>query len=83
MASILDSSRDGAAALLTLRRPDRRNALTTDLCRQLDEAARAAVDDGARVLVITGEGTAFCAGADLDGVYGEEFISALYGSCMG
>ena len=69
--------------VLTLRRPERRNALNLDLCRELDAAARAAVDDGARVLVVTGEGTAFCAGADLTGVYGDEFIEALYGMLHG
>ncbi|MBM9462751.1 enoyl-CoA hydratase [Aeromicrobium sp. YIM 150415] len=69
--------------VLTLQRPERRNALNLDLCRELDAAARAAVEAGARVLVVTGEGTAFCAGADLTGVYGDEFIEALYGMLHG
>lgn len=69
--------------VLTLQRPERRNALNLDLCRELDAAARAAVEAGARVLVVTGEGTAFCAGADLTGVYGDEFIDALYGMLHG
>lgn len=30
------------------------------------------------MLVVTGQGSSFCAGADLDGVYGEEFLEALY-----
>ncbi|TSD65790.1 enoyl-CoA hydratase [Aeromicrobium piscarium] len=69
--------------VLTLQRPERRNALNLDLCHELDAAARAAVEGGARVLVVTGEGTAFCAGADLTGVYGDEFIEALYGMLHG
>ncbi|MFD1861203.1 enoyl-CoA hydratase [Aeromicrobium camelliae] len=81
--AILDTSRDGAVAVLTLRRPERRNALDLALCRAIDAAAQAAVDDGARVLVITGDGTAFCAGADLGGVYGDEFLEALYGMLHG
>lgn len=52
-------------ATLTLARPDRMNALTP----QLFAEARAAVDEalaqGARALVLTGEGRAFCSGADL------------------
>lgn len=78
MSDILSTARDGAVAVLTLNRPDRRNALNTELCRALHEAVDAAVADGARVIVVTGEGSAFCAGADLDGVYGDEFITALY-----
>jgi len=65
--------------LLTIDRPDRRNALDLDHCVALHRAVDDAVAAGARVLVITGEGTAFCSGADLGGVYGEAFRGALYG----
>lgn len=68
--SVLDVSRDGAVALLTLTREDRRNALNLDLCRAIREAAEGAVADGVRVIVVTGRGSAFCSGADLGGVYG-------------
>lgn len=81
--SVLDVSRDGAVALLTLTRDERRNALNLDLCRAIHEATHAAVDDGARVIVITGHGSAFSAGADLGGVYGPEFLEALYGMLHG
>lgn len=66
-------------ALLTIDRPDRRNALDLDHCVALHRAVDEAVAGGARVLVVTGEGTAFCSGADLGGVYGEAFRAALYG----
>ena len=75
---MLDTSRHDAVSVLELRRPQRRNALDLDLCRALHEAARGEVDAGARVLVLTGEGTSFCSGADLGGVYSEVFIEALY-----
>ena len=81
--SVLDVSRDGKVALLTLTREDRRNALNTELCRAIHDAARAAVADGARVIVVTGRGSAFCSGADLGGVYGTEFLQALYGMLHG
>jgi enoyl-CoA hydratase len=59
--------REGAAAVLTIDRPQRRNAVdaaTAAALRQGLEEFEA--DDGARVLVLTGAGgEAFCAGADL------------------
>jgi len=49
---------------IRLNRPDRRNALGTELLEALRDTVRRAVrDEGARVLVLTGEGSAFCAGA--------------------
>ena len=80
---MLTTSRTGDVAVLTLQRPERRNALDLDLCRALLRDATSQADEGARVLVVTGEGTAFCAGADLGGVYGEEFLEALYGMLHG
>jgi enoyl-CoA hydratase len=82
-ASVLDVRRDSNVALLTLTREDRRNALNTELCRAIHDAARAAVADGARVIVVTGRGSAFCSGADLGGVYGTEFLQALYAMLHG
>ncbi|HEV2858736.1 MAG TPA: crotonase/enoyl-CoA hydratase family protein [Solirubrobacterales bacterium] len=58
--------RRGAAAVLTIDRPGRRNAIdaaTAAALRQGLEAFEA--DEAARVLVLTGSGEAFCAGADL------------------
>ncbi|OWU85865.1 enoyl-CoA hydratase [Oceanicola sp. 22II-s10i] len=57
----------GAVATITLRRPDRLNALSGHMRaafgRALDEVEAA---DGVRVVLIRGEGRAFCAGGDLD-----------------
>ena len=80
---MLATERDGDVTLLELRRPERRNALDLDLCRDLAAAARAEVDAGARALVVTGQGTSFCSGADLGGVHGEEFLEALYSMLHG
>ncbi len=80
---MLGTRRDGPVTVLELRREDRRNALDLALCRELAGASQGAVDDGARVLVVTGAGTAFCSGADLGGVYSDEFIEALYGMLHG
>ncbi len=60
------SARHGAVAVITLNRPQARNALNRALLASLHEHLRAAVDDdGVRVIVLTGNGPAFCAGADL------------------
>jgi enoyl-CoA hydratase len=53
--------------LATLDRPERLNALTFQMFRELRTLAdEVAADEGARVLVLTGAGRGFCAGLDLD-----------------
>jgi enoyl-CoA hydratase len=62
----LRTERRGAALLITLDRPERRNALTSGLLRALEQAfadAEAAAD--VDVIVLTGADPAFCAGVDL------------------
>ncbi|MFH2130340.1 MAG: enoyl-CoA hydratase-related protein [bacterium] len=57
--------RDGAA-WITLNRPESRNALSAGLVNEMyDHLEAADTDDGVRCIVITGNGPAFCAGADL------------------
>ena len=57
---------DGALLRLTLNRPERLNAVTgTMLGELIDAFERADVDDAVRVILVTGAGRAFCAGADL------------------
>ncbi|GIU88889.1 MAG: enoyl-CoA hydratase [Acidimicrobiia bacterium] len=57
---------DGRVALLTLDRPERRNALDRGLRRDLWEALRALdADDATAAIVLTGADPAFCAGVDL------------------
>ena len=53
---------------ITLDRPDRLNAFTPTMGRELIEAFdRADADDDVRAIIVTGEGRGFCAGADLSG----------------
>jgi enoyl-CoA hydratase len=62
--------RSGAAAILTIDRPERRNAVDAETAAELLAGYREfEADDEARVLVLTGSGdTAFCAGADLKAI---------------
>jgi enoyl-CoA hydratase/carnithine racemase len=63
---VLLTERAGGVGWLTLNRPAKRNALDLALRGALDAAlAELAADDEVRVAVLTGAGTAFCAGADL------------------
>jgi len=59
--------REGAIATLTLNRPERRNAFTSVMIREWAEAlAEATLDDQVRAIVLTGNGSGFCAGGDLE-----------------
>jgi len=64
---MIRTERDGAVTVVTLDRPDRRNALTWE---GLDEIERAVEAAETPVLYLAGAGSAFCAGADLDVVSG-------------
>ena len=52
---------------ITLNRPERLNVFSPVMCQELVDAfGRADADDDVRVVIVTGAGRAFCAGADLD-----------------
>ena len=56
----------GAVATITLNRPDKLNAWTMQMEREVSEAFHsAAADDAVRAIVFTGAGRGFCAGADM------------------
>jgi enoyl-CoA hydratase len=76
---MLGVTTDGPVVVLELQREDRRNALDLELCLAIRAAVDGAVDGGARAIVMTGQGSAFCSGADLGGVHSPEFLAALYG----
>jgi 2-(1,2-epoxy-1,2-dihydrophenyl)acetyl-CoA isomerase len=61
----IQSEMNGHVCTLTLNRPDRLNALTTDVANELQEAIKSALKNGVRAIVLTGAGRSFCAGGDL------------------
>ncbi len=62
----------GAAAWITLNRPEKRNALSGTLVREIHEhLGVAAADEGVRCIVVTGAGRAFCSGMDLQSPPGQ------------
>ncbi len=60
-------TRDEAVTTIELQRPERRNALNSQLVDELREAVEKAGAADVRAIVLTGRGTVFCAGADLSG----------------
>jgi enoyl-CoA hydratase/carnithine racemase len=65
LTQILNEIEKGVATV-TLDRPDKMNAFTPTMRKELIEVFGAAdLDDSVRVVVVTGAGKAFCAGADL------------------
>lgn len=62
---------DDGVAVLTMNRPERRNALTQDMLDALGRTlAQLEVDDGVGCIVLTGAGGAFCAGGDVKSMAG-------------
>ncbi|HKP18851.1 MAG TPA: enoyl-CoA hydratase [Gaiellaceae bacterium] len=76
-------SGDGAAARIVLARPEKRNALSLELMRELIEALRTAAGSAARAVVIEGDGVCFSAGHDLGEMVGREdaFYRELFDVC--
>jgi len=69
---------DAGVLELRLNRPERLNALTLDLVRDLLAAVQAgAADPAVRVILLTGEGRAFCAGKDRDDPPTPVFVGTL------
>lgn len=68
-------SKENQTAVITLNRPERRNAINQALLRGLyDAIEKAAADPGVRGVVITGNGKSFCSGIDLSVVLMENLF---------
>ena len=67
--SNLSFSREGRVARITLNRPEKRNALNMEMCRELATALEdSAADEDTGAILLAGSGSVFCAGMDLDEV---------------
>jgi enoyl-CoA hydratase/carnithine racemase len=76
---LLEKSEQGVATI-TLNRPERLNALTFEVYRELaDVFASLAYEKDVRVVVITGAGRAFCSGGDVHDIIGELFNRNMEG----
>jgi enoyl-CoA hydratase/carnithine racemase len=75
MSDAVRSEADGPVSLITIDRPERRNAVDHATLSALREALAESV--GGRVVILTGASGHFCAGADLTGVEDEGFAAAL------
>ena len=79
-------TRQGPVAQLTLNRPERRNALNESMWSALPGiAAEVEADPAVKVLILTGAGDTFAAGADItefEAVYATRATSEAYGVCV-
>jgi enoyl-CoA hydratase/carnithine racemase len=79
----MNVQRDAGVTTITLDRPDRLNALTFDIYRELAATFRAlrteASVDGARAVIITGSGKGFCSGGDVEDIIGNLFARDMAG----
>lgn len=65
-SGFLNVARDGAVVTITINRPDRKNAMNQAMWREMANLyTDLARDEDARVVVLTGSGKDFCAGADI------------------
>jgi enoyl-CoA hydratase/carnithine racemase len=78
--SFLFEQGDTGVATITLNRPERLNALTFEVYRELTDTFAALREEKAvRVVVITGSGRAFCSGGDVHDIIGELFARDMQG----
>ena len=81
MSEIVLVGRDGDIATVTLNRPERLNALCAQLHDEFEATLQALNrDETVRCVVITGAGRAFCAGADMKDLAGNQFGDELWES---
>ncbi len=64
--STLKIEHDAALAIITLTRPEKRNAISSQMIADLLAVLAEAEGSDARVIILTGEGKSFCSGMDLD-----------------
>jgi enoyl-CoA hydratase/carnithine racemase len=70
MTDALIETRDGPVVILTINRPDTRNALSADVCEALEETTRRLQKDfTVGAVVLTGQGSAFSAGGNVKEMY--------------
>jgi enoyl-CoA hydratase len=75
--ALIELARDHAVATISLNRPEKRNALTMEMLALLGSELEAlASDDSIRVVVLRGNGSAFCVGADVIEFAGHDSNSA-------
>jgi enoyl-CoA hydratase len=77
---MISSVVDDHIGSIEIQREDRRNALDIEHCIALGDAARDLIARGARCLILSGRGSAFCAGADFEVVADPAFRRELYRS---
>lgn len=77
---LYEHDRETGVATVTLNRPERLNALTFEVYRELRQVFLALdTEPGVRAVVLTGAGRAFCSGGDVEDIIGELFAKDYRG----
>ena len=74
-SELVTLSKQDAVGIITLNRPEARNALNPEMFKQLGKAIQDCRDPDMRAVIITGSGGSFCAGADV-----KDFVNLLENS---
>jgi enoyl-CoA hydratase len=83
-APAVSVQRDGAVAVVRLARPDKANAMDGEMTGALLEAVRTlGADPSVRAMVLTGDGSAFSAGGDIDTIRAMRDDRAMRGAVLG
>jgi enoyl-CoA hydratase/carnithine racemase len=70
MYEAIDYTVEGPIATITLNRPDRLNAITGQMIKEIQDAiGRADADERVVDIILTGSGRGFCAGGDIESLY--------------
>jgi enoyl-CoA hydratase len=77
VAAMIHVEQREQVTVVTIDRPERRNALNHEALAGLESALESATAAGSRVLALSGTAGHFCSGADLSGVEDEGFVAAL------
>lgn len=75
---MIEVEKRSGVSLIIIDREERRNALDIKHCQMISQAVQDALLDQSRVILITGKGTSFCAGADFGELTDPSFRAALY-----
>ena len=79
MSNLVETSRQGAIAIVTLNLPEKRNALSVELrCALIAALEPLQIDFSCRAIVVTGAGGTFCAGGDISAMRSDDIVGSRH-----
>jgi enoyl-CoA hydratase/carnithine racemase len=79
VTKLIETTHDGAVAIVTLNQPEKRNALSVQMRHEFVEALEGLqMEEDCRAIVVTGAGGAFCSGGDISAMRSDDPVGARY-----